>query len=63
MKQLPFTPPFRVVSDFCCGTDAHIVDEDGNVIVASSEWVDDPENDHKKAMYLICDALNKEFVT
>lgn len=37
LSRLPFSPPFRVISEFQCGTDAHIVDSAGNIIVARSE--------------------------
>ena len=58
---LPFAPPFRVISEYRCGTDAHIVDADGNIIIESSQWVRNPERKHKRAMLLICDVLNDQF--
>lgn len=61
VRVLPFVPPFRVISEYRCGTDAHIVDDAGNIIVESSQWVSSPERKHKLAMGLICDALNSKF--
>lgn len=61
LVRLPFTPPFRVISEYKCGTDAHIVDAIDNIIVESSVWVSDPHLKHKKAMILICDSLNEKF--
>ena len=59
--RLPFDPPFRVVSDYKCGTDAHIMDSSDNVIIASSEWKTDEWLRHSEAMHIICDALNEKF--
>jgi hypothetical protein len=61
LVSLPFSPPFRVISEYKCGTDAHIVDSAGNIIIESSTWVCDPHRKHKKAMILICDTLNEKF--
>jgi hypothetical protein len=61
IKEYPFTPPFKVVSDCVCGTDAHIVDSVGNIVVEGSVWISDPDRKHKVAMILICDALNEKF--
>jgi len=60
MNELPFTPPFRVLSHYKCGTDAHIVDAAKNILLECSQWVDG-ELRHKEAMHLICNALNKAF--
>ena len=60
-SRLPFTPPFRVISEYRCGTDAHVVDAAGNIIIEASTWVSDPETTHKAAMMLIVDALNNYF--
>lgn len=60
-SRLPFTPPFRVISEYRCGTDAHVVDAAGNIIIESSTWVSDPETNHLAAMMLIVDALNNYF--
>ena len=62
-EKLPFTPPFRVISEFSCGTDAHIIDSGGNVIVASSEWASRPDLKHKPAMDIICGLMNDKFPT
>jgi hypothetical protein len=61
MNELPFTPPFRVISDFCCGTDAHIVDAANNVVVETSCWQRDYDLQHLTAMELICETLNEKF--
>ena len=61
MKPLPFTPPFRVLSDSPDGTDAHVIDAYGNVVIATSEWMDRPERHHKRAMEIICGLLNDNF--
>jgi len=58
---LPFKPPFRVISEYRDGTDAIIVDANGDIVVGESVWRDDPEKKHFHAMTLICDTLNKEF--
>lgn len=60
-SRLPFTPPFRVISEYRCGTDAHVVDAAGNIIIEVSTWVSNPEANHKAAMLLIVDALNEKF--
>ena len=59
--QLPFTPPFRVISEFKCGTDAHIVDAAGNIVVETSCWERDYDRQHITAMSLICETLNEKF--
>jgi hypothetical protein len=61
VRGLPFSPPFRVITEYRDGTDAHIIDAAGNIIIESSTWVSDPCRRHKKAMLLICDALNDKF--
>lgn len=60
-SRLPFTPPFRLISEFRCGTDAHVVDAAGNIVIETSTWVSNPEINHKAAMLLIVDALNEKF--
>ena len=50
-----------MVSTFVCGTDAHVVDSENNIVIESSSWTSEPEKRHKIAMELICKALNKEF--
>ena len=61
MSDLPFTPPFRLISEYRDGTDAHIVDAAGNIIVESATWVRDYNRQHLTAMELICETLNDKF--
>lgn len=61
MSDLPFTPPFHVISEYRDGTDAHIVDAAGNIIAESAVWVRDYNRQHLTAMKLICETLNERF--
>lgn len=61
MNDLQFSPPFRVISEYSCGTDAHIMDDADNIIIESSLWMHYPCEKHKKEMDLICAALNEKF--
>ena len=59
----PFELPLEVVYKFPDGTDAHIVDTKGSIVVQSSEWkseghLKDDAKRHLKAMNLICDTMN-----
>ena len=58
-KKLPFTPPFFVISEMRLGEDAHIIDTEGNIIIEASRWKN-PRH-HKRAMKMICDALNDKW--
>ena len=60
-QPLPFTLPLRVVSELGCGTDAHVMDAGGNVIIARSDW-DDGGIRHLEAMQLICKTINDKFL-
>tara|TARA_R110001592_G_scaffold71939_3_gene219548 strand:+ start:7478 stop:7696 length:219 start_codon:yes stop_codon:yes gene_type:complete len=59
---LPFTLPLKVVSAYKCGTDAHVMDAEGNTIIASSGWEDGGIR-HLEAMQLICKTVNDKILS